>query len=159
MSESVSWVNHPLIKAISDHPLVQEYHKQVTEPLVQSLHHAKIYHPSDLYWIDDHLQMKLDMPGFDQNDVKTTINGNILTVTAKRESIAKAMEKAKKDITKVVLHRPLEYFAVFHLPIEVKDDGEKPKISEKSHKLVNGVLTIDIINVQSAKACKPNQSE
>lgn len=158
MAVANSWLEHPIFQAIAEHPIVKEYHKTVTQPLVQASHHFKVYHPSDVYWIDGHIQVKMDMAGFDENKIISKLRGNILTISAERESVEDMMSKANKKIDLIVAHRPLKFYAVLHIPFVVKD-GEEPKIEDKSCMIINGVYTLNIVNVKQEHTFNPKQSQ
>ena len=109
----------------------------------------------DAYWIDDNIQVKVDLGGFDSKDVEVELHKNILFITADRDPIDEVMEKENKDISIILAHRPLKIRAHIPLPFESKDDKEQPKITDKHLVLVNGVLTINIVNLPNRVTCKP----
>jgi HSP20 family molecular chaperone IbpA len=72
------------------------------------------------------------MPGFDKKEIKLKLNGNILSINAKREE--------DEEGTIIWRQRPHLIDKKVRLPIEVKDD-EDLGTSAKYH---DGVLTIAI---------------
>ncbi len=88
--------------------------------------------PVDMVLQNDKLIVMIDMPGFDKKEIKLKINGNILSVNAKRE----------QDIegTTIWKQRPNSIDKKMRLPIDVKDD-EDLTASAKYHE---GVLTLTI---------------
>jgi len=88
--------------------------------------------PIDLHEENDNLIVTVDIPGFDKNDIKVSMNGNVLSINAE-----------KKDSTNgrtIMKQRPRVIDKKMRLPITVKEGEEKVN----SAKYVNGVLTIEI---------------
>ena len=88
--------------------------------------------PVDMILQNDILVVTIDMPGFDKKDIKLRLNGNILSINAKRED----------DVEGAVIwkQRPRSIDKKIRLPIGVKDD-EDLGASAKYH---DGVLTLTI---------------
>ena len=88
--------------------------------------------PVDMILQNDSLIVTIDMPGFDKKEIKLRLNGNILSINAKRED--------EIEGTVVWRQRPGIIDKKVRLPIEVKDD-EDPGASAKYR---DGVLTFTI---------------
>lgn len=88
--------------------------------------------PIDIVLDNDNLIVTVDLPGFDKKDINLRINGNILSINAKREM--------KPDGTIVWHQRPCEIDKKIRLPIDVKEGEE----AVGSAKYLNGVLTLKI---------------
>ena len=88
--------------------------------------------PVDMILQNDSLIVTIDMPGFDKKEIKLRLNGNILSINAKRED--------ETEGTVVWRQRPRIIDKKVRLPIEVKDD-EDPGASAKYR---DGVLTFTI---------------
>jgi len=89
--------------------------------------------PVDMVLQNDNLLVMIDMPGFDKKEMKIRLNGNILSINAKREN-------EMVDGTIVWKQRPRSIDKKIRLPIEVKDD-EDPAASAKYR---DGVLSLSI---------------
>ena len=88
--------------------------------------------PIDLHEENDNLIVTVDIPGFDKNDIKVSMNGNVLSINAE-----------KKDATNgrtIMKQRPRVIDKKMQLPITVKEGEEKVT----SAKYTDGVLTIVI---------------
>ena len=88
--------------------------------------------PIDLHEENDNLVVTVDIPGFVKNDIKVSMNGNVLSINAE-----------KKDATNgrtIMKQRPRVIDKKIRLPITVKEGEEKVN----SAKYVDGVLTIEI---------------
>ena len=88
--------------------------------------------PVDMILQNENLIVTIDMPGFDKKDIKLRLNGNILSINAKRES--------DEDGTVIWRQRPRAIDKKIRLPIGVKED-EDPGASAKYQ---DGVLTLTI---------------
>lgn len=88
--------------------------------------------PVDMILQDNKLTVTIDMPGFDKKEIKVRLNGNILSINAKREQ--------EIEGTIIWRQRPSSIDKKMRLPIEVKDD-EDLAASAKYH---DGVLTLTI---------------
>ena len=88
--------------------------------------------PVDMILQNDSLIVTIDMPGFDKKEIKLRLNGNILSINAKRED--------ETEGTVIWRQRPRLIDKKVRLPIEVKDD-EDPGAAAKYR---DGVLTFTI---------------
>ena len=88
--------------------------------------------PVDMILQDNKLTVTIDMPGFDKKEIKVKLNGNILSINAKRGQ--------EIEGTIIWRQRPNSIDKKMRLPIEVKDD-EDLAASAKYH---DGVLTLTI---------------
>jgi HSP20 family protein len=88
--------------------------------------------PVDMILQNDSLIVTIDMPGFDKKEIKLRLNGNILSINAKRED--------EIEGTIVWKQRPRLIDKKIRLPIEVKDDEDLAA----SAKYRDGVLTLTI---------------
>ena len=88
--------------------------------------------PIDLHEENDNLIVTVDIPGFDKNDIKVSMNGNVLSVNAEK--------KDDKNGRVIMKQRPRVIDKKMRLPITVKEGEEKVN----SAKYVDGVLTIEI---------------
>ena len=88
--------------------------------------------PIDLHEENDNLVVIVDIPGFDKNDIKVSMNGNVLSINAEK--------KDGKNGRTIMNQRPRLIDKKMRLPITVKEGEEKVN----SAKYVDGVLTIEI---------------
>jgi len=88
--------------------------------------------PVDMVLLNDNLVVTIDMPGFDKNDIKLRLHGNILSINANRED--------GEGGTAIWRQRPRTVDKKIRLPIQVKED-EDPGASAKYR---DGVLTLTI---------------
>ena len=88
--------------------------------------------PIDLHEENDNLIVTVDIPGFDKNDIKVSMNGNVLSINAEK--------KDNKNGRSIMKQRPRVIDKKMRLPITVKEGEEKVN----SAKYVDGVLTIEI---------------
>jgi len=88
--------------------------------------------PIDLHEENDNLVVTVDIPGFDKNDIKVSMNGNVLSINAEK--------KDAMDGRTIMKQRPRIIDKKMRLPITVKEGEEKVN----SAKYVDGVLTIEI---------------
>jgi len=88
--------------------------------------------PIDLHEENNNLIVIVDIPGFDKNDIKVSMNGNVLSVNAEK--------KDDKNGRVIMKQRPRVIDKKMRLPITVKEGEEKVN----SAKYVDGVLTIEI---------------
>ena len=88
--------------------------------------------PIDLHEENDNLVVTVDIPGFDKNDIKVSMNGNVLSINAEKKDVANGRIIMKQ--------RPRVIDKKMKLPITVKEGEEKVN----SAKYVDGVLTIEI---------------
>ena len=88
--------------------------------------------PIDLHEENDNLVVTVDIPGFVKNDIKVSMNGNVLSINAEK--------KDSKNGRTIMKQRPRVIDKKMRLPITVKEGEEKVN----SAKYVDGVLTIEI---------------
>ena len=88
--------------------------------------------PIDLHEENDNLIVTVDIPGFVKNDIKVSMNGNVLSINAEKKDVANGRTIMKQ--------RPRVIDKKMRLPITVKEGEEKVN----SAKYVDGVLTIEI---------------
>ena len=88
--------------------------------------------PIDLHEENGNLIVTVDIPGFDKNDIKVSMNGNVLSINAEK--------KDNKNGRIIMKQRPRVIDKKMRLPIIVKEGEEKVN----SAKYVDGVLTIEI---------------
>ena len=88
--------------------------------------------PIDLHEENDNLVVTVDIPGFVKNDIKVSMNGNMLSINAEK--------KDNKNGRTIMKQRPRVIDKKMRLPITVKEGEEKVN----SAKYADGVLTIEI---------------
>ena len=88
--------------------------------------------PIDLHEENDNLVVTVDIPGFVKNDIKVSMNGNVLSINAEK--------KDGVDGRPIMKQRPRVIDKKMRLPIAVKEGEEKVN----SAKYADGVLTIEI---------------
>jgi len=88
--------------------------------------------PIDLHEENDNLIVTVDIPGFDKNDIKVSMNGNVLSINAEKKDAMNGRTIMKQ--------RPRVIDKKIRLPITVKEGEEKVN----SAKYADGVLTIEI---------------
>jgi HSP20 family molecular chaperone IbpA len=88
--------------------------------------------PIDLHEENDNLVVTVDIPGFVKNDIKVSMNGNVLSINAEK--------KDNKNGRTIMKQRPRVIDKKMRLPITVKEGEEKVN----SAKYADGVLTIEI---------------
>ena len=88
--------------------------------------------PIDLHEENDNLIVTVDIPGFDKNDIKVSMNGNVLSINAEK--------KDNKNGRTIMKQRPCVIDKKMRLPITVEEAEEKVN----SANYVDGVLTIEI---------------
>ena len=88
--------------------------------------------PIDLHEENDNLVVTVDIPGFNKNDIKVSMNGNVLSINAEK--------KDNKNGRIIMKQRPRVIDKKMRLPITIEEGEEKVN----SAKYVDGVLTIEI---------------
>ena len=88
--------------------------------------------PIDLHEENGNLIVTVDIPGFDKNDIKVSMNGNVLSINAEKNDTMNGRTIMKQ--------RPRVIDKKMRLPITVKEGEEKVN----SAKYADGVLTIVI---------------
>ena len=91
--------------------------------------------PVDMHMEDDKLTVLIDIPGFQKEDIKLTLNRNILSIQACKEKISD-----EKKHNMVCNQRPNMIDKKIRLPIGLKE-GEEEVTSAKYDQ---GILTIVI---------------
>ena len=89
--------------------------------------------PVDIHLENDKLILLIDLPGFTKNDIKLSLDGNILSIQACKEI------SDEKNHNMICNQRPNIIDKKMKLPVEIDDGG---KVS--SAKYVDGVLTVTI---------------
>ena len=90
--------------------------------------------PVDMYLENDKLTLLIDIPGFDKKDIKISLDGNILSIQACKES----NDDKEHDI--ICNQRPNIIDKKIRLPVDVNDEND----ASSSAKYSQGVLTISI---------------
>jgi len=90
--------------------------------------------PVDMYLENDKLTLLIDMPGFDKKDIKISLDGNILSIQACKES------NDEKEHNIICNQRPNLIDKKIRLPVDVNDEND----ASSSAKYSQGVLTISI---------------
>ena len=90
--------------------------------------------PVDMQIDDNNLTVTIDMPGFDKKDIKLKIQGNVLSVNAKKNNTE------QQSGTIIWKQRPNIIDKKIRLPIRIKEGEE----NVQSAKYADGVLTIQI---------------
>ena len=95
--------------------------------------------PIDLHEENDNLIVTVDIPGFVKNDIKVSMNGNVLSINAEKKDAVNGRTIMKQ--------RPRVIDKKMRLPITVKEGEEKVN----SAKYADGVLTIEIPIIKKGK--------
>ncbi len=95
--------------------------------------------PIDLHEENDNLVVTVDIPGFVKNDIKVSMNGNVLSINAEKKDAVNGRTIMKQ--------RPRVIDKKMRLPITVKEGEEKVN----SAKYADGVLTIEIPIIKKGK--------
>jgi len=90
--------------------------------------------PVDMYLDDSKITLLIDMPGFEKKDIKISLNKNILSIQAWKES------PSVKDHQMICNQRPNIIDKKIRLPVHVNDEDD----SISSAKYSQGVLTVTI---------------
>ena len=90
--------------------------------------------PVDMHLENNNLIITVDIPGFNKDDIRLTIHGNILSIKAEK----KVNNNSKDEI--ICNQRPNIIDKKIRLPIKIKEGEEKVN----SAKYADGVLTIKI---------------
>jgi len=107
--------------------------------------------PIDLHQEGNNFIVTVDIPGFNKNDISVTMNGNVLSIKAKKK------EETKGRI--VMKQRPLSIDKKIKLPIAVKEGQEKVDSSKfKKGKKDLGKLTISRCYKYSHDCSRRNNS-
>lgn len=95
---------------------------------------------TDLHETDEEFVLRMDLPGFEHEDIELTVEKNILTVSGRR-----AAEEVEEETNFHLRERSSERFSrSFALPRSVEAD-------EVQARFANGVLTVHLPKVAEAK--------
>lgn len=98
---------------------------------------------TDLNETDDEFVMRMDLPGFEHEDIELTVEKNILTVSGRRTA-----EEVEEETDFHLRERTAERFSrSFALPRSVDADDVEARFA-------NGVLTVHLPKVAEAKPRK-----
>lgn len=100
--------------------------------------------PVDMYLDDSKITILIDLPGFEKKDIKISLNRNILSIQACKES------SSEKDHHLICNQRPNIIDKKIRLPVHVNDEED----SLNSAKYSQGVLTVTIPIYKSGKDIK-----
>jgi HSP20 family molecular chaperone IbpA len=90
--------------------------------------------PVDIYLDEDKLTLLIDLPGFDKKDIKLSLDENILSIQACKQT------SDDEEHNMVCNQRPNIIDKKIRLPVDVKDDED----TVSSAKYSQGVLSITI---------------
>ena len=110
--------------------VAKEFFKEIDDKLREFFEF--VLPPIDLHEENGNLIVTVDIPGFDKNDIKVSMNGNVLSISAEK--------KDDKNGRTIMKQRPRVIDRKMRLPITVKEGEEKVN----SAKYTDGVLTIEI---------------
>ena len=96
--------------------------------------------PVDMYRNENNLKIVIDIPGFNKQDIKLTLCGDILSIKAQKGD-------EKEPDTLILNQRPNVIDKKIRLPIDLKQGEEKIE----SAKYENGVLTLIIHTAKKGK--------
>ena len=98
--------------------------------------------PVDMNLENNNLVITVDIPGFNKDDIKLTIHGNILSIKAEK----KVNTNSEDEI--ICNQRPNIIDKKIRLPIKIKEGEEKVN----SAKYADGVLTVKIPTSTTGKS-------
>jgi HSP20 family molecular chaperone IbpA len=90
--------------------------------------------PVDMYLDEDKLTLLIDLPGFDKKDIKLSLDENILSIQACKQT------SDDEDHNMICNQRPNIIDKKIRLPVDVKDEED----TVRSAKYSQGVLSITI---------------
>ena len=90
--------------------------------------------PVDMHLNEDKLTLLIDIPGFDKKDIKLSLDGNILSIQACKQT------SEKEEQNMICNQRPNVIDKKIRLPVDVKDEED----IVSSAKYSQGVLSITI---------------
>jgi HSP20 family molecular chaperone IbpA len=90
--------------------------------------------PVDMYLDEDKLTLLIDLPGFDKKDIKLSLDENILSIQAGKQT------SDDEDHNMICNQRPNIIDKKIRLPVDVKDEED----TVRSAKYSQGVLSITI---------------
>lgn len=94
----------------------------------------------DVYETENSINLEVELPGLDKNDIKVKVEGNILTISGEKKS-----EHEKKDRSYRVVERS---YGKFERSIMLPDTVDTNKIKAKFEK---GILKIELPKKEEAK--------
>ncbi|MDI3472982.1 MAG: hypothetical protein PWQ20_1153 [Thermotogaceae bacterium] len=94
----------------------------------------------DVYETDNSINLEIELPGLDKNDIKVKVEGNVLTVSGEKKA-----EHEKKDRNYRVVERS---YGKFERSIMLPDTVDTNKIKAKFEK---GILKIELPKKEEAK--------
>ncbi|MCX7821589.1 MAG: Hsp20/alpha crystallin family protein [Brevinematales bacterium] len=97
----------------------------------------------DVYEKNNNIVVKADIPGIDEKDLSVELEGNVLTISGKKEE--------EKEVKEKNYHRIERSYGSFCRSITLPDGIEADKISAEYKK---GVLTVNIPKSKTAEAKK-----
>jgi HSP20 family protein len=105
---------------------------------------STIWHPAvDMYEEDDHMVVKLDLPGLKKDDIDISFDGHVLSITGKREE-----EKMKGDGRYWSDERfKGEFHRYVHIPMEVSSENLSATVKD-------GVLEVKLPKTEKNKIKK-----
>ena len=89
--------------------------------------------PVDMHLDEDKLTLLIDIPGFEKKDIKLSLDGNILSIQACKQT------SEEENHNMICNQRPNIIDKKIRLPVDVKDEDV-----DSSAKYSQGVLTISI---------------
>jgi len=89
--------------------------------------------PVDMHLDEDKLTLLIDIPGFDKKDIKLSLDGNILSIQASKQT------SEEEEQNMICNQRPNIIDKKIRLPVDVKDED-----TMSSAKYSQGVLSITI---------------
>ena len=89
--------------------------------------------PVDMHLDEDKLTLLIDIPGFEKKDIKLSLDGNILSIQACKQT------SEEENHNMICNQRPNIIDKKIRLPVDVKDEDV-----DSSAKYSQGVLTITI---------------
>ena len=96
--------------------------------------------PVDLTETDDEYKMRVELPGLEKDEVKISLNQNVLTISGEKKE-----EEAKENES---FHKKEIRYGWFERSFTLPGDVDESKIKAK---MKNGVLTIRVPKSESAK--------
>ena len=95
----------------------------------------------DLAETGEEFLAKVELPGVDKNDIKITMENNVLTIRGEKQQ-----EKKEKDVN---FHRVERYYGSFQRSFELPGNVKNDKIDAEFN---DGILTIRMPKAEEAKA-------
>lgn len=95
----------------------------------------------DLEETGDEYKAKVELPGVDKNDIKITMEGNVLTIRGEKQQ-----EKKEKDVN---YHRVERFYGSFQRSFELPGGVKNDKIEAE---FKDGILTVRMPKAEESKA-------